>query len=390
MYSFIEKTLAVETYRRKDSENPYRCRTLSTLRKAWDRGPFDKEPVDYRYTMNDHIYRRYLKEGGVPATELFENSDEAAREYLNELRGQVEGKHEKLVLIESGYMTREPHMHFDDMTEHMNILWSQMDKFVMSPALYQAIKWLCNDTTLSTRFEPVSRKRSHNHCTYFSETMQYVLTTILLLCDNPDEKWPNDSYISTAIYELRLMDDIKNRKIVNINNLMLMLPEQLRLLAVGKPSEPGMFPEYPTDVWLTRLSDNQKSVLGVYSVQLDELGDRLLQPIDKGFPIQPFARDFPKFTAEAGDDHFITDFSYALRCYLNEVKEEEILKWDIEALELSVRSYNCLKRACIDTVADIISKSEQEMIKVRNLGRTSLDEVIRKITDLGLHLREGE
>jgi hypothetical protein len=301
-------------------------------------------------------------------------------------------------------------MHFDDMTEHMDILWSQMDEFVMSPALYQAIKWLCNDTTLSMWFEPVSRKRSHNHCTYFSETMQYVLTTILLLCDNPDEKWPNASYISTAIYELRLMDDIKNRKIVNINNQMQMLPAQLRLLATGKPSDPGMFPEYPTDVWLARLSDDRKSVLGVYSVQLDELGDRLLQPIDKGFPIQPFARDFPRFTAEVGDDHFITDFSYALRCYLDEVKEqeyrdsvgfghkitfpdlpeEEILKLDIEALELSVRSYNCLKRAGINTVADITSKSEQEMTKVRSLGRKSLNEVIRRITDLELHLREDE
>jgi hypothetical protein len=235
--------------------------------------------------------------------------------------------------------------------------------------------------------------------------MQYVLTTILLLCDSTDEKW-FDSDIGTAIYELRLMDDIKNRKIVNINNLMLMLPEQLRLLAVGKPSDPGIFPEYPTDVWLTRLSDDQKSVLGVYSVQLDELGDRLLQPIDKGFPVQPFARDFPRFVAEAGGNYFIADFSYALQCYLDEVEEqeyrdsnkitfpdlseEEILKLDIEALELSVRSYNCLKRAGINTVADITSKSEQEMIKVKNLGRTSLNEVLRRITDLGLHLREGE
>jgi DNA-directed RNA polymerase, alpha subunit, bacterial and chloroplast-type len=62
----------------------------------------------------------------------------------------------------------------------------------------------------------------------------------------------------------------------------------------------------------------------------------------------------------------------------------------IEDLDLSVRSYNCLKRANINTVAELMAKSEDEMMKVRNLGRKSLDEVKKKLGDLGLGLRNSE
>lgn len=62
----------------------------------------------------------------------------------------------------------------------------------------------------------------------------------------------------------------------------------------------------------------------------------------------------------------------------------------IDELELSVRSYNCLKRAGINTVKDLTSRTEEEMIKVRNLGRKSLDEVIEKLNSMGLDLAKGE
>ena len=62
----------------------------------------------------------------------------------------------------------------------------------------------------------------------------------------------------------------------------------------------------------------------------------------------------------------------------------------IEELELSVRSFNCLKRAGISTVEDLISKSEEDMMRVRNLGRKSLDEVINKLASLGFSLRQDE
>lgn len=67
---------------------------------------------------------------------------------------------------------------------------------------------------------------------------------------------------------------------------------------------------------------------------------------------------------------------------------EKMLEMTIEELDLSVRSYNCLKRAGINTVQELTSKTESEMMKVRNLGRKSLDEVKGKLDDLDLSLRE--
>ena len=66
--------------------------------------------------------------------------------------------------------------------------------------------------------------------------------------------------------------------------------------------------------------------------------------------------------------------------------KEKVLEMTIEELDLSVRSFNCLKRAGINTVEDLINKSEEEMMKVRNLGRKSLEEVIWKMNSLGFNL----
>ena len=73
-----------------------------------------------------------------------------------------------------------------------------------------------------------------------------------------------------------------------------------------------------------------------------------------------------------------------------ESKKEKVLEMSIEELELSVRSYNCLKRANISTVEDLISKSETEMMKVRNLGKKSFDEVTAKLHSLGLDFAQEE
>ena len=69
---------------------------------------------------------------------------------------------------------------------------------------------------------------------------------------------------------------------------------------------------------------------------------------------------------------------------------EKALEMTIEELDLSVRSFNCLKRAGINTVGDLIGKSEDEMMKVRNLGRKSLEEVINKLAMMGLHLADED
>ena len=71
-------------------------------------------------------------------------------------------------------------------------------------------------------------------------------------------------------------------------------------------------------------------------------------------------------------------------------EKEKVLEMSIDELELSVRSYNCLKRAGINTVQELTDKTQDDMMKVRNLGRKSLEEVLAKLKELGLELRAGE
>jgi DNA-directed RNA polymerase subunit alpha len=70
--------------------------------------------------------------------------------------------------------------------------------------------------------------------------------------------------------------------------------------------------------------------------------------------------------------------------------KEKMLEMSIEELDLSVRSYNCLKRAGINTVEDLAGKTEEDMMKVRNLGRKSLEEVLKKMADSGLALQPAD
>ena len=71
-------------------------------------------------------------------------------------------------------------------------------------------------------------------------------------------------------------------------------------------------------------------------------------------------------------------------------EKEKVLEMNIDELELSVRSYNCLKRAGINTVEELINKTPEDLMKVRNLGRKSLDEVLAKLKELGLSLNDSE
>jgi hypothetical protein len=94
------------------------------------------------------------------------------------------------------------------------------------------------------------------------------------------------------------------------------------------------------------------------------------------------ALGFTKRTDEARDAEIMVE--------KEEDKKEKVLEMTIEELDLSVRSYNCLKRAGINTVQELIMKSEEDMMKVRNLGRKSLEEVQEKLEELGLGLRARE
>jgi len=105
------------------------------------------------------------------------------------------------------------------------------------------------------------------------------------------------------------------------------------------------------------------------------------------------ARDAVGLGAKILCDHFelFTDLSEAvgIRSTVvekSETQRDKVLEMTIEELDLSVRSFNCLKRANINTVEDLVDKTEEEMIKVRNLGRKSLEEVIHKLAMMGLSL----
>ncbi len=74
----------------------------------------------------------------------------------------------------------------------------------------------------------------------------------------------------------------------------------------------------------------------------------------------------------------------------SESTQDKVLEMTIEELDLSVRSFNCLKRAGINTVADLVNTTEEDMMKVRNLGRKSYEEVVNKLSDLGLYLAKVE
>ena len=71
-------------------------------------------------------------------------------------------------------------------------------------------------------------------------------------------------------------------------------------------------------------------------------------------------------------------------------EKEKVLEMNIDELELSVRSYNCLKRAGINTVEELCNKTSEDMMKVRNLGRKSLEEVMAKLDSLGFSLTKED
>jgi len=109
------------------------------------------------------------------------------------------------------------------------------------------------------------------------------------------------------------------------------------------------------------------------------------------------ARDAVSLGAKILSDHLnlFTNLSEAISATSTvvektEAQRDKVLEMTIEELDLSVRSFNCLKRAGINTVEDLISKTEADMMKVRNLGRKSLDEVVSKLAALNLSLAKEE
>ena len=109
------------------------------------------------------------------------------------------------------------------------------------------------------------------------------------------------------------------------------------------------------------------------------------------------AKDVLSLAARAIEDHIrlfanLSDMFAGMDILVSrpEDRQQKVLEMSIEDMDLSVRSYNCLKRAGIHTVEDLTKRSEEDMLKVRNLGRKSLDEVIAKLKGYGLDLKSSE
>jgi DNA-directed RNA polymerase subunit alpha len=137
-----------------------------------------------------------------------------------------------------------------------------------------------------------------------------------------------------------------------------------------------------------------------YSVENTRVGsiadyDKLTVDVETNGTIS--ATEAISLAAKVLNDHFslLVDLSDEARgtetmVERQETIKEKVLEMTIEELDLSVRSFNCLKRAGIDNVEDLINRTEEDMIKVKNLGKKSLEEVIAKLASLGLELRKDE
>ena len=137
-----------------------------------------------------------------------------------------------------------------------------------------------------------------------------------------------------------------------------------------------------------------------YSVENTRVGsiadyDKLTMEVETNGTIN--ATEAISLAAKVLNDHFtllveLSDEARGIETMVErqETIKEMVLEMTIEELDLSVRSFNCLKRAGIDNVEDLINRTEEDMIKVKNLGKKSLEEVIAKLASLGLELRKEE
>ncbi len=137
-----------------------------------------------------------------------------------------------------------------------------------------------------------------------------------------------------------------------------------------------------------------------YTVENTRVGsiadyDKLTMDIETNGTIS--ATEAISLAAKVLNDHFtllveLSDEARGIETMVErqETIKEKVLEMTIEELDLSVRSFNCLKRAGIDNVEDLINRTEEDMIKVKNLGKKSLEEVIAKLASLGLELRKEE
>ena len=166
------------------------------------------------------------------------------------------------------------------------------------------------------------------------------------------------------------------------------------------PAEENKFPDMPIgSIPVDSIFNPVKNVR--YIVDSTRVGQRsdfekLIIEVTTDGSITPY--DALTIAARIMRDHIqlFINFEMEEESEDSEVEDQEVarirqlLRTSVDELELSVRSYNCLKRAGINTVEELINKTPEDMMKVRNLGRKSLEEVQAKISELGFHFRPSE
>ncbi len=192
-----------------------------------------------------------------------------------------------------------------------------------------------------------------------------------------------DLHIATLSEDARLFMEItldKGRGYVSADRNKQILQPVIGVIATDSIYTPVEKVNYTVDnTRVGNISDYDKLTLEVWT-------NGTILPIEAVSLAAKIVNEHMSLFVELSDDAKNAE----IMVVKDEDKKEKVLETTIEELDLSVRSYNCLKRAGINTVQDLTARSENDMMKVRNLGRKSLEEVIAKLAGMGLTLANDD
>ncbi|MGM9936233.1 MAG: DNA-directed RNA polymerase subunit alpha [Candidatus Ornithomonoglobus sp.] len=202
-------------------------------------------------------------------------------------------------------------------------------------------------------------------------------------CDSDVEIFNPDLHIATLNSDARLYAEItlsKGRGYVSAEKNKLELQPVIGVIPVDSIYTPVTKVNYTVDnVRVGQYTDREELTVEVWT-------NGTIKPDDAVSLAAKIMNELLLLFVDLSEDAKNTEIIVEKE----ENKKEKVLEMTIEELDLSVRSYNCLKRAGINNVEDLTNKSEEDMMKVRNLGRKSLEEVIGKLNGLGLYLKKEE
>jgi len=363
----------------------------------------------YLYQMGKTVYAYSVEQPFIPGSELLEYGNEKALPILSELQALLtcrnDNNDEHFLIYEIGY--NEGGRPYENVLyPQMDILWSHLENSFVDMRLAKAVKTAFSESEshLHNKYgvylHSVERWRTANSCSYFNKTMQLILVFLL------EERW---------------RDVVEGFSVEAISATVepYKLDSGFRVIAYGNPSRVVDFPVNPTDMWLVRQDLETGKILGVYTIEMEELdvlADKKVQANrTELFPPQGFIPILDSFYEQEFDSKEHSEIGLLLTSFVEfesnylaareieertKRKESEHQRWlmamkeknwdslDLEAMAFSVRTYNCLKRAGVNTVADLIAMSVDDLGKVRNLGYKSVEKVCEKLRDLGIGQNE--